>query len=294
MILDKQMIKITKTGKEIFSFLIRCENCEKEEWLTGNRCKFGKRKFCSHKCINSNRIHTEEWKQKLSLKNSGVNNPFYGKKHKLESIAKGKCKDSWNRRKEQMTKQQYQIWYDNYCESVSGKNNAFFGKHHSEQTKKHLSEIKAKLIANGSIQITKSSRGLKGYYFSSKMNEMFRYDSFIELLRMKMLDIDCTVNQWTKRHSIIIPYEIDNKNKNYVPDFLIIKINNDVIIEEVKGYEEQNKKMAKFVALINYCESMGYRSNILHYSDIASKCQTYFHKSIYTLRKKYHEGKLFI
>lgn len=47
-----------------------------------------KKRFCTHKCAainngkrNKGRKHTDEFKQKMSIRNSGVNNPFYGKKH---------------------------------------------------------------------------------------------------------------------------------------------------------------------------------------------------------------------
>lgn len=300
MLIEKKLIKTLKTGREVYTFLIRCDCCKKERWLLGNRCKFGACRFCSRKCIRIGSKHSNEWKKNMSDFNSGEGNPFYGKSHKLETInqiletkRKNNTINSWRLRKEKLSPEEYQKWYNDYCSSVSGVNNAFYGKNHTIETKKHLSEVKAKLIADGTINIKPSHYGLKGFYYSSKMNEMFRYDSLIELLRMKMLDFDTDVITWTKRHGIRIPYVLDGQNKLYIPDFLIKKNNGNQILEELKGYEEETKKQAKFEALKNYCNSYGIIDKILSYNDMSELCQNYFGKSIYTLRKKYHEGKLF-
>ena len=139
-------------------------------------------------------------------------------------------------------------------------------------TKKLQSEVKAKLIADGTIDLRPSRYGLKGYYFSPKMDEMFRYDSLIELLRMKMLDMMDDVISWTKRHGITIKYNLDGEIKNYIPDFLVKKKDSSIILEELKGYEEESKKQAKFKALKKYCKKYKWTASILSYNDISDLC----------------------
>lgn len=121
-------------------------------------------------------------------------------------------------------------------EKNKGENNAFFGKHHNEQTRSKMSEKRAKGISEGRISC--GPRGKKGLYESTKSGTQ-RYDSFYELLRMKMLDIDDNVVMWTKQHGIQIPYYFEI-NRKYVPDFLIQKTN-CITIEEIKGYENPKK-----------------------------------------------------
>lgn len=84
MLLDKKIIKIYGVRKKIIEYLIKCDGCGKEKWFSGKSCRFGKRKFCSKKCINLGRKHSEEFKQNLSKRISGCNNPFFGKHHTQE------------------------------------------------------------------------------------------------------------------------------------------------------------------------------------------------------------------
>ncbi len=65
-----------------------CLECGSSFSIKGrNKAKL-KRAFCSSLCAkrrngknNKGRTHTHEWKQKMSILNSGENNAFYGKKH---------------------------------------------------------------------------------------------------------------------------------------------------------------------------------------------------------------------
>lgn len=270
-------------------FLIECDFCKKRNLYSGSKCGNGSRKYCSLVCINTGKKRSDKWKMEISERFSGATNPFFGKKHSEQTKEKMKSSthDSWNATKRRLSKEEYDIWYADYCASLSGKNNHFYGKHHSLETRKHLSEVRANLIADGTIDIKPSHYGLKGYYFSTKMNEMFRYDSLIEYFRMKMLDIDDNVISWTKRHKIRIPYILNGVQKNYVPDFVI----NNSIIEELKGYEEEAKKKAKLDILKDYCNKNNLECSILSYEDIDVLCNKIFGKRINVLRKEYHKER---
>ena len=74
-----------------------------------------------------------------------------------------------------------------------------------------------------------------GTYHSTKTDSSEYYHSSYELNRMIELDSDINVNSWTKKHSIRIPYTVDNKNRIYIPDFLI-EYQNFKVLEEVKGW----------------------------------------------------------
>jgi hypothetical protein len=49
-------------------------------------------KYCSRKCINIGKKHTQEWKDSISERNLGSNNHFFGKKHTQQT--KQKMSDS--------------------------------------------------------------------------------------------------------------------------------------------------------------------------------------------------------
>lgn len=65
-----------------------CQECNRVFSVNPNNKRDRLRKFCSGTCAkrnigkrNKGRKHTDEWKQKMSFANSGVNNPFYGRTH---------------------------------------------------------------------------------------------------------------------------------------------------------------------------------------------------------------------
>lgn len=71
-----------------------CALCLQPFIVTGHKRQL-KRKFCSGLCAkisngerNKGRKHTEEWKQNLRERNSGTNNPFYGRSHTEETKKK--------------------------------------------------------------------------------------------------------------------------------------------------------------------------------------------------------------
>jgi very-short-patch-repair endonuclease len=107
--------------------LITCEWCKK---IFEMRHKG--QKFCNRSCATSYKNHIRVWKEsskkKISDKAkerdiSGENNPFYGKKHKKESL-------------EQMKQN---------MPDMSGENNPFYGKTHNKETKTYISEVNKEL-----------------------------------------------------------------------------------------------------------------------------------------------------
>lgn len=284
-----------KYSKNLTEYLIRCDACGKEEWLVGNKCRFGQRKYCSVRCINLGRKKTEEQKRHLSEVEAGSSNHFFGKHHSDESRKKMSKAQSemgglYNMMKNKLTDDEFKIYWVKYCENLSGDKNHFFGKTHSTATREHLSITRANLISSGQIDLVPSHYGLKGYYTSKKTGEIFRFDSFIEYLRMIILDADSNIANWTKRHKIRIKYEFDGAQKNYIPDFLIVRVDGYEVIEEVKGYENKKKKEAKFLALRRHCNDNGFGCSIVTYEDVKDMCPIYFGKSIDTLRERYKKG----
>lgn len=113
---------------------------------------------CNHKGEKNpmyGKTFSDEYKKKLSEKYSGVNNPFFGKHHtektkeKISSANKGKLIGEKNPMygvnvyemiekndgKEKLEKIKNKI-----SEACKGEKNGFYGKHHTDEVKKHLSE----------------------------------------------------------------------------------------------------------------------------------------------------------
>ncbi|MCK9567811.1 NUMOD3 domain-containing DNA-binding protein [Candidatus Pacearchaeota archaeon] len=281
-------------GKRTREFLIRCESCGTEEWLPGKKCKFGGRRYCSKKCINLGRHKSEEQKKHLSDVSLGEKNHFFGKRHSKTSKEKMSETHSdlgglYHMMKAKLSADEFDIYWSEYCSKFIGAKNPFFGKVHSSATRAKISITRSNLISSGQIDIKPSHYGLKGYYTSKKTGEVFRFDSFTEYIRMIVLDTDDNVTTWTKRHKIRIQYEFDGEQKNYIPDFLVAKIDGEVI-EEVKGYENKKKKEAKFSALRAYCKEHGFGCSIVTYEDVRNMCLSHFGKSIDVLREQYKKG----
>lgn len=270
-------------------YFIKCIGCGLEKWYTHKTSKKGKRKACSIQCINLGRKHSEERKKILSETMKGEKNHFYGKKHKPETIEKLKTinKTSLERFKTKIGPEKYAIWLKTHSEKCAGLLNGFYGKKHTEETKKRMSESKATKIANGEIN-TKYPRGDSEFYLT-KNGTKEHCDSFYEYVYMKFLETQDDII-WTKNHKIKIPYELENQSKFYIPDFLIEKNNIKTLIE-IKGFEEKNKKLKKFETLKNYANNNNFLYKILERADIENICSVQFNSCIKSLKEKHKNGE---
>jgi hypothetical protein len=274
------MLLEEKIENGIKKFLIKCDSCQHTQWYTGGKCKYGRRKFCSRSCINKGREKPAHVREKLSSMFVGSGNPFYGKSHSEENkkIMREAGIAAWDTHKARLGNH-FADWFDEFCQNQRGKQNGFYGKTHSTESRAQMSETKAKLISEGKITL-KGHRGIKGWFYSTKMQQQFYYDSFYELLRMKMLDADDNIVSWTKRHGIRIPYMLSEQNKYYVPDFLIEEVNaNKKVIEEVKGYEPPQKKYLKYAALNKFASGNNMLWRRIEYAELNIMCQKFFGKS---------------
>jgi len=259
-------------------YLFVCNSCHIEKWLNSRQARAGKRLFCSRNCVNRGRLHSIEWKNKMSNMMMGEGNPFYGKKHTALS-------------KELMSKN-VKIGLQSMTPAAKEKMNygkrrsvGFQGKKHSIASKRQMSLTRSLKIANG--EIPTHPRYIAGTYKSTKTNEQNRFDSFYEYLRMKILDIDDNVSAWTKNHGICIPYKLGDTEHHYVPDFLIQQLDGKTVLEEVKGYEKHNKLMAKKGAAERYTTEINILYRILMHDDLQKLSYSFFDKSIQSLRRQY-------
>ncbi len=168
----------------------------------------------------------------MSVSHLGERNHFFGKQHTIATKA--------------MIGEKSKV-------RTQGSDNPFSGRNHTSETCKRMSETRAEGIASGRIPNT-NGYGSKSWYTSTKTNEHVYCDSLLEKFRMLQLDADPAIRTWTKRHGIKIPYVTD-KQRHYVPDFLIITSSGDQLLEEVKGRDLNAQ--AKHEALKVYCDMNG-------------------------------------
>lgn len=94
-----------------------------------------KRIFCSRNCINRGRLHSQEWKDELALRNAGRGNPFFGKKHTIntiEALRQARLGKSWD---DIMGKEKADDLRHRFSVMFSGSNNPFSGKHHTQDSR---------------------------------------------------------------------------------------------------------------------------------------------------------------
>jgi len=135
-----------------------------------------------------------------------------------------------------------------------GENNPFYGRKHSLESRQNISNSRALGIANGSITNTNGFR-TKTWYESNKTNCKVFCESLLERFRFIQLDSDPTIKSWTKQHTLKIPYEYMGEQHRYVPDLFITLITGETLIEEIKGYDKKSKFKEK--ALSEYCANNG-------------------------------------
>ena len=177
----------------------------------------------------------------------------------------------------------------------AGKLNPFFGKKHSESTKKKMKDAKqeqrntgkinlhwvgrkhteesrqkmsvtrARIVSNGKWNPANKSR--KGIY------ENVKYDSLYEMARLMQLKNDPLVRNF-ERNSIVVQYSYDNQLRNYTPDFLIHYKDGRIEVEEIKGYESEKEKTKHQFADALFSK-LGIQFKVLYKFDIFSTEKEY-------------------
>ena len=97
---------------------------------------------------------------------------------------------------------------------------------------------------------TGKTKYITGEFDSKKCNSFFPYRSSYELKFLEMLEADDNVVNFTYE-SFKIPYkDVYNKERQYIPDFLVLHKDGSLIISEIKpeamlqDYNVQSKKRA--------------------------------------------------
>ncbi len=287
MIVQKVYLRDNRKKQKEYEFTIRCDFCGTEFIKIGSNIQS---KFCSKSCCSKfrNKFITNYENTSVSLTKFYNNNSVWNKgftKHNNKSLLKlSNTLTDTNGNFQRVVKSEEHR--KKLSDSKIGVKNSFYGKTHTKKFKEFQSKNMAEKISSGKLKIKGSEHFIKGWYTSDKNKESFYFDSFWELIRMKILDGDNTVVKWTKKHNITIPYFYKKLNRKYIPDFLIT-YKDKIVLEEVKGWEEPKKKMIKLKKLIEYCNNNNLKSNVLTFKEIELMCRLCFNKSVKILRKEF-------
>lgn len=101
-----------------------------------------------------------------------------------------------------------------------------------EELKNRQKDTITRMIANGDLCI-KNTNFKTGWYEGK--NDKYYYASSLEEGLMKLLDEMSIIRTWTNKHGIRILYLEEEKEKIYIPDFLITLITGDDVVVETKG-----------------------------------------------------------
>ena len=245
-----------ETNRKSKMYLFECDTCEKVFRAPASRNRGRQTQFCDTTCYGKYRAaHPEMWAKSIEAMNapgehrtraikkrqakwdSGeLQHPWVGKKHSNESIQKMK---------------------ESHKGIASGEKNGMFGKTHSEDTRQKMSDAKTQLILDGKL-IVYGTRNKKGWYESTKTKNRYFYRSGWERALMNYLDNEPSVKSW-EYEKIRIPYfyEMEQKQRWYVPDFLITRVSGERLLLEVKPkqFVDSSKTVAKTFAGHQWCQN---------------------------------------
>ena len=122
------------------------------------------------------------------------------------------------------------------------------------------------------LEKRKGIPSLKGYY-TAKSGEVYRYDSMTELAMMMYFDKTVGDNsKWCKNTKLRIPYIFEDKDRKYIPDFIVSTLYGDefipFMIYEIKGSNDKPELPFKCKAAEEYCKEHGIEFVLQPYAQV--------------------------
>ena len=241
----------TTTNRKSVVYVLRCEACGKFNEGCKVRYERSIMHFCDNKCRgNYKHDHPETWQKAIRA----LNSPESHAKAKAtiqERAARGEWRPWLGKHHTDETRK--------HLSEVSkggkkaGENNGMFGRKHSKEARAKMSEKKAIAILEGRFN-PYGTRNKKGMYTSTKINKECRFRSGWEEAVMKYLDASPDVMTWDYE-SVRIPYTYNNNKRWYVPDFVITFVDGHKEMWEVKPsqFALSERVVNTSVAGRNYC-----------------------------------------
>lgn len=202
---------------------------------------------------------SEEQKKRMSERNSGKGNPFYGKRHSEKTMRKMKK----NHSDFSGDNNPFRLWWQDANDDDKAKFKMTLSdgwkkaKENKEEFNK-LREKRSKLTceAHANMRMKKFGRGhLRGYFYSKRQKKKIYYRSSYEKAFLEWCDSQDSIVSFFGC-DFTIPYGHDGITRNYIPDFII----NDVVLVEIKptGLINTDQNKRKALAGQEYCNNKGW------------------------------------
>ena len=246
------------TNRKSVVYVCRCDACEAR--IEASLCRIKRyphRHFCDVKCMGRHkREHPEAWPNNSAARNT----PEACAKAmatRSRRIAAGEIKHSWTGRHHSEETKRH-LSEVSKGDKRSGANNGMFGRHHSEEARAKMSEKKAQAIVEGRFRAY-GTRNKTGWYESTKTGRRHFFRSGWEEATMKFLDNDPMVVTWDYE-CVRIPYCYDDHKRWYVPDFIVSFVDGTRDMWEVKPKQFLETERVRLTAAAGeaYCKEHGF------------------------------------
>jgi len=220
------------TNRKSIVHRFKCDACE--AIIEGSKTRDrGVMHFCDNKCRGKYKHdHPETWQKSIQALNSPASHAK-AKATIQEKAARGEWRPWLGKSHTEETKRH--LSEVSKGEKRSGTNNGMYGRKHSEETRAKMSEKKAQAITEGRFR-SYGTQNKKGTYVSVKNTKEHFFKSSWEEAAMKFLDASPTVEGW-EYESLKIPYYYNNNKRWHVPDFIVYFTDGSKEIWEVKPEE---------------------------------------------------------
>lgn len=222
-----------ETNRKSIVYRLRCDACD--AIIEGCKCRFERSTlhFCNTKCSGK---YKHEHPESMIAAIAAFNSPESHAKSRATIKAKA-AKGEWRHwlgkhHSEETKKHLSEIASDG---RRKGAGNAMFGRHHKESSKEKMSDAKTRLIIEGKFQAY-GTNNKKGWHASTKTGETCFFRSGWEEALMKHFDADVTVQSWAYE-KLRISYVYHENKRWYVPDFLVTRTDGSRQLVEVKPKE---------------------------------------------------------
>lgn len=244
------------TNRKSIVYRFKCDACA--AIIEGSKTRdLGVMHFCDNKCRGRYKHdHPETWQKAIEA----LNSPESHAKARAtiqEKAARGEWRHWLGKTHTEETKRH--LSEVSRGGKRSGANNGMFGRRHSESAKARMSEAKARLINEGRFPIH-GTCNKKGWYTSTKTGQACFFRSSWEEALMKWLDSSSDVATWEyERLRIPYHYSVENRQRWYVPDFVVTRVDGCRQVIEVKPKEfiEAERVKLKREAAEKWCLANG-------------------------------------
>lgn len=223
------------TNRKSVVYILECEACGKRNEGCKVRYERSKMHFCDNKCRGKYKHdHPETWKKAIEALNAKESHA------KAKATIQGKAaRGEWRHwlGKHHTEETRKHLSEVSKGDKRAGENNGMFGRKHSEETRAKMSEKKTQAIVEGRFK-PYGTQNKKGTYVSTKTGRSYFFKSSWEEAVMKWLDANEVVTTWDYE-SVRIPYRYGTENRQrwYVPDFIVTFWGGESEMWEVKPKE---------------------------------------------------------